>query len=158
MARIPITQYMLLVHDEDLFDSGCQTLVNTVNTYPGVMGAGIAYQFATRYPDIVAPYKQACVDKTLTVNSPQLIKRDPLPWVLNFATKEHVKNKSQMEYIRNGLMAIKTRYKTDGIESIAIPALGCGFGGLDWPQVLATIIEYLGNIDIPCLIYSPVFY
>ena len=46
---------MIIFKKGNLFDSDCQTLVNTVNCY-GVMGKGIALQFKQRSPEMFDTY------------------------------------------------------------------------------------------------------
>lgn len=43
----------------DLFESKCQTIVNTVNTV-GIMGKGIALEFKKRFPDMFKDYEKRC--------------------------------------------------------------------------------------------------
>ena len=50
---------MIIFKVGDIFDSECQTLVNTVNCV-GIMGKGIALQFKKRYPKMFEEYKQIC--------------------------------------------------------------------------------------------------
>ena len=44
-----------------------------------------------------------------------------------------------------------------GIKSIAIPALGCGLGGLEWEDVKEKILSILSELDnnINIEIYEP---
>ena len=51
--------------------------------------------------------------------------------IINFPTENHYRDKSRMEYIESGLSALVDEIEKRAIESIAIPALGCGLGG-DW--------------------------
>ena len=53
---------MIVFKKGNIFDSECQTLVNTVNI-DGVMGKGIALQFKQRYPDMFNEYKRVCSGK-----------------------------------------------------------------------------------------------
>ena len=50
---------MIIFKNGNLFDSECQTLVNTVNRN-SIMGKGIALQFKQRYPKMFEEYKLAC--------------------------------------------------------------------------------------------------
>ena len=68
-------------------------VVNPVNC-AGIMGKGLAQQFAKRYPEIVSPYRKACQSGTLTVSNPQIMptKSERKPhYVVNLATKVHWK-------------------------------------------------------------------
>jgi hypothetical protein len=38
---------------------------------------------------------------------------------------------------------------------LALPALGCGSGGLDWQVVRSMIEQHLAGIDIPVTVYEP---
>ena len=50
---------MVEVVQGDIFASGAQTLVNTVNTV-GVMGKGIALEFRERFPAMHRDYVERC--------------------------------------------------------------------------------------------------
>ncbi len=55
-----------------------------------------------------------------------------------------------------GLQCLLDHYKEWGILSIAVPALGCGEGGLEWRIVCPTLYRYLSKMDIPVEIYAPI--
>lgn len=140
--------------NQSIFDSKNQTIVNTVNCV-GVMGKGIAKEFKARYPEMFGQYKNICDNKELKVGKPYLWRGNS-QWVLNFPTKCHYKDKSQIEWIEDGLKYFKEHYKEWGITSIAFPALGYSNGGLDWNVVYPIIKKYLGEIkDIDIEIYPP---
>ncbi|MDD9858514.1 MAG: hypothetical protein OXU96_10810, partial [Gammaproteobacteria bacterium] len=46
-------------------------------------------------------------------------------------------------------------YKKWGIRSLAMPALGCSLGGLDWKQVRPLMEKCLSEMDVPVEIYEP---
>jgi O-acetyl-ADP-ribose deacetylase (regulator of RNase III) len=50
---------------------------------------------------------------------------------------------------------VQRNFQAQGIESLAMPALGCGLGGLDWKDVGPLMCKYLHGIDIPVAIYLP---
>ena len=50
---------MIVFKTGNIFDSKCQTLVNTVNCI-GVMGKGLALQFKQKYPKMFDEYKFIC--------------------------------------------------------------------------------------------------
>ncbi len=136
----------------DIFNSDCQTLVNPVNCV-GVMGAGLAWQFAERYPKLEREYRCICRNKLLTIDK-LWICRYSGKWVLCFPTKRHWRAPSKLKYIEAGLRNLVKTYKTRGITSIAFPKLGCGLGGLDWNDVRALMERYLGPIELDVQIYA----
>jgi len=68
----------------NIFESSCQTIVNTVNCV-GVMGKGIAFEYRHRFPEMFNSYAGLCERKLL---SPGLIHlwTKSTPWILNFPT------------------------------------------------------------------------
>lgn len=152
---------MIVFKKGNLFDSECQTLVNTVNCV-GVMGAGIAKQFKQRYPAMFEEYKRACKPgeyRILEYGGDLMLYTYIDFWkerkILNFATKENWMYPSKIEWIERGLQKFVDDYKYWKIESIAWPKLGCTNGKLNWEiQVKPLMIKYLDNLDIINEIYE----
>ncbi len=169
--RSSVTQHMSLV-EGDMFFSTMQTFTVSVNTV-GIMGKGLATRAKYQFPDVYVVYQDACRSKKLQMGKPYLYKRESFvdeeladepsslstpnssKWFLLFATKKHWRENSDIAGIEQGLQWIKDKYKTQGIESLAIPALGCGLGGLDWKDVGPLICQYLVTLNIPVAIYLP---
>jgi O-acetyl-ADP-ribose deacetylase (regulator of RNase III) len=72
-----------------------------------------------------------------------------------FATKEHWRDPSRIEWIESGLSKLASAVSELQLSEIAVPALGCGLGGLPWEQVKALIEEYLGEIPASVRVYPP---
>lgn len=141
----------------NIFNSKCQTIVNTVNCV-GVMGKGIALVHKLRYPKMYEEYKQHCKNKLIKTGSLWLYnKQENSPWILSFPTKFHWKYPSKIEWIEQGLQKFVDTYEKRGITSIAFPLLGTHNGGLDTNKVRKLMTEYLGkcNIDIEIYDYDP---
>ena len=138
----------------NIFNTKSQTIVNTVNCV-GVMGKGIALVFKLRYPSMFKLYQDYCKQNLISVGKLWIYKGEPTkPWVLNFPTKTHWKLPSQYEYIEKGLKKFVETYKEKGITSIAFPLLGAFNGGLDKDKVMAIMMSYLSQCDIPVEIYQ----
>ena len=138
----------------DLFTSPAKVLVNTVNTV-GVMGKGIAYDFKRIYPEMFKEYQYFCEQGMFNTGQLWLYKT-PHKWILNFPTKKHWRNKSEIEYLEKGLRKFADTYDKKGIESISFPMLGCGYGGLDWEREVQPLMEeYLQ--PLPINVYIHVF-
>lgn len=137
---------MLTYLSTSLLTSSVQTVVNTVNTV-GVMGKGLAAEFKKRYPEMFKRYRELCRADRFHVGQLWLWK-GPDQWVLNFPTKEHWRNPSQISYIQAGLQKFVESYQERGITEIAFPRLGCGNGGLDWGEVRPLMERYLARLPI----------
>ncbi len=135
-----------------------QALVNTVNTV-GVMGKGIALQFKEAFPQNNKIYIEACKKKELIPGKLLAIWDSNLligkKLIINFPTKTHWRQPSRYSYIQEGLIALVELIKKEEIQSIALPPLGCGNGGLDWSVVKPMIIQYLGKLDTHIFVYEP---
>ncbi|MCC7076805.1 MAG: macro domain-containing protein [Acidimicrobiia bacterium] len=138
----------------DLFKSDAQTLTNTVNTV-GVMGKGIALQFKKRFSDMYSEYVELCEAGKVRLGEPYLHKRLTSPWILNFPTKEHWRSPSRLDAIVQGLDHLAEHYREWGIESLAMPPLGCGEGQLEWRIVGPTLFRGLSRLGIPVELYAP---
>src|SRR5438552_1778116 len=130
----------------DMFESGAQTLVNTVNTV-GVMGKGIALEFKKRFPDMYADYVARCEAHIVRLGQPYIFHRPSTPWVLNFPTKGQWRAVSRLSDIVTGLEHIERHYREWGITSLAVPALGCSNGQLEWRVVGPTLFKHLKRLD-----------
>lgn len=158
--------------DGDMFFSQMQTLTVSVNTV-GVMGKGLASRAKYQFPDMYVIYQDVCKNKSLEMGKPYLYKREgsldedladepfSLPnlnankWFLLFPTKTHWKEGSDAKGIETGLQWLLENYQTEGIQSIAVPALGCGLGGLDWKDIGPLMCRYLSRMNVQASIYLP---
>lgn len=144
----------------DLLKADAEALVNTVNTV-GVMGKGIALQFKQAYPENYKAYEQVCSAGELQPGGIFTFERgrmhDDKPWfILNVATKKHWRSKSRLDDIRAGAANIADEVRRLGIQSVAIPPLGCGNGGLNWNDVRPLIQQAMQPLqDVKVLVYEP---
>lgn len=138
----------------DLFKSSAQTLVNTVNCV-GIMGKGVALGFKERFPDMFKDYIRRCDAHQVKLGQPYLYKRVVAPWILNFPTKDHWRSVSRLEGIVTGLRYLQAHFRNWGIESLAVPPLGCGQGQLEWSIVGPTLYRHLKQLEIPVELYAP---
>jgi len=137
-----------------LFDSNAHTLVNAVNCV-GVMGKGIALEFRRRFPDMFRDYVDRCARGAVTLGEPYLYPRPRRPSILNFPTKGHWRSATRLTDLTAGLEYLEAHYRAWGIESLAVPALGCGEGGLDWEEVHPILDRHLSRLEIPIELYAP---
>ncbi|GED68032.1 hypothetical protein BRE01_17340 [Brevibacillus reuszeri] len=141
----------------DMFDYNADIRVNTVNCV-GVMGAGVALMFKTRYPDMFIDYSDACKRHEVKPGKPHVWEVPDLIsqfTIINFPTKVHWKNPSEYDYIEKGLVWLRQFLLNKGSSTVTLPALGCGHGGLDWEKVKEMIVKYLGELNTKILVFEP---
>ena len=171
--QIAIGKNISLIDGGDIFFSQLQTLTVTVNLQ-GVMGKGLALRVREQFSDVYVEYEKACRSKKVRVGCPYIYKREasvadeltdfkayrgriknPMKWFLLFATKRHWRTNSRIEDIESGLRWVRNNFQKEGIQSLAMSALGCTNGGLNWGDVAPLMCKYLHGINIPVEIYLP---
>lgn len=162
----------LYLAEGDMFFSEAQTLTISVNTV-GIMGKGLASRTRYQFSDVYVNYEDLCRSRKLKMGRPQIYKRESsldyeladepgtLPngnlekWFLLFPTKRHWREQADILGIEEGLKWLSDNYKKEGIKSLAVPALGCGLGRLEWRDVGPLMCRYLKTFDITVVIYLP---
>lgn len=141
----------------DIIVEDAEALVNTVNCV-GVMGRGVALQFKKAFPDNFDAYAAACKQgkvqpgRLFVFGTGRMYPR----YIINFPTKRHWRDKSRMEDIEAGLVALTREIRERDIRSIALPPLGSGLGGLDWAAVRPRIEASLGDLDdLKVVVFEP---
>ncbi len=167
-----LSQTRITLIQGDMFFSYAQTLTISVNTV-GIMGKGLASRAKHQFPDMYVQYQTACRNNKIKAGKPWIYKREilmdeeladnpsslknpnGLRWFLLFPTKRHWKDNSRLDDIEQGLIWLLKNYQKEGIESLSLPALGCGLGQLTWQDVGPLMCQYLSQMNIPIKIYLP---
>lgn len=151
MTIVTASGDLLKQHDVD-------AIINTVNCV-GVMGKGIALQFKKKWPANFKAYAAACKAGDVKLGCMFVHDLGGLAtprFIINFPTKAHWRNASKIEDIESGLADLLRVMRELGINSVAMPPLGCGNGGLEWAQVRPLIERYFADAaDIEVHLYAP---
>ncbi|ABM56689.1 type II toxin-antitoxin system antitoxin DNA ADP-ribosyl glycohydrolase DarG [Verminephrobacter eiseniae] len=148
---------MITFTQGNLLEARAEALVNTVNTV-GVMGKGIALMFKERFAENFHRYAAACKVKEVRIGKmfvTEVSELDGPRWIVNFPTKQHWRGDSRIEWITEGLQDLRRFLIENKVESIAIPPLGAGNGGLDWSEVRPQIEVALVGLDTEILVFEP---
>jgi len=122
----------------NLFNTDAKIIGHGVNV-DGLMGAGIAVQFRIRYPKNYQNYKQDCLNKLLVPGSMNGMIEDGKA-VFNFASQDRPGAHAQYKWLFGSLYdGLTFMSKNQGFvstygDTIAIPEIGCGIGGLQWSK------------------------
>ncbi len=142
----------------NLLEAKAEAIVNTVNTV-GVMGKGIALQFKQAWPENYKFYVKACKAGEVVPGKMfiyEMKANSSHNFIINFPTKRHWKQKSQIQDIKIGLDALIDEIKQREIHSIALPPLGCGNGGLSWSEIRPLIEQAFASLpNVHVLLYAP---
>lgn len=142
----------------NLLQADAEALVNTVNT-EGVMGKGIALQFKKAYPAMYEAYRRAAKAGEVRLGQMHVWPTGQMTgpkYVINFPTKGHWKSRSKIADIESGLADLVAVIERLGIESIAVPPLGCGNGALRWNDVEPRIVAAFAQVpETDVLLFAP---
>lgn len=142
----------------DLLAENAEAIVNTVNCV-GVMGRGIALQFKKSYPENFKAYAAACKQEKVKPGKMFVYDMGGLTnprYIINFPTKRHWRGKSRMEDIDAGLEDLLHVIQENNIQSIAVPPLGSGLGGLQWSDVRSRIEQTFADMpDVRVIVFEP---
>jgi O-acetyl-ADP-ribose deacetylase (regulator of RNase III) len=144
----------------NLFEAKAEALINAVNCV-GVMGKGIALQFKQKFPaDYFKAYKLACQNGELATGSVQVYELKNAQtnprYIINFPTKRHWRQTSRIADIESGLQSLVKTVELYGIKSVAMPALGCGLGGLHYAEVKPLIEKAFADLmNVEVLLFVP---
>lgn len=142
----------------DLFADDSEAFVNAVNC-EGVMGGGIARQFMTRFPDNTEAYARACAQGEIRLGRVFVFQRaegSHPRFIVSFPTMQGPGQRCRVGDIESGLADLRASIRGHAMRSIAVPALGCGVGGLAWKDVRPLIAAALEPVaDCEVSVYEP---
>jgi len=110
------------------------------------MGAGLALEFKKRYPEFFAAYRQLHADGQLAIDRLFFFIVSVACTLVIFPTKTHWRHGSRLSAVEGNLRQLRVELESGGIRSVAIPAVGCGLGGLKWGDVLAACEAIFGDM------------
>ncbi|MCS4292700.1 O-acetyl-ADP-ribose deacetylase (regulator of RNase III) [Comamonas sp. BIGb0152] len=114
--------------------------------------------FKERFPQNYLLYSRACKAGEVHTGAMFVTATDELDgpkWIVNFPTKQHWRGDSRIEWIEAGLADLRNWIELSAVESIALPPLGAGNGGLDWNLVHPLITRALSGLEAEIIVYEP---
>lgn len=143
----------------DILRSGADIIVIPVNCV-GVMGAGLAKQVLQKWPYILKDHKRFCRMNSLLPGMVRMTSAEGGPFFALAATKDDWRDPSKLDWIESCLIEIRNEAAhfqyVAGSVTVAIPALGCGLGGLDWKDVKPLIEGTFALLPgILAVVYEP---
>lgn len=144
----------------DFLKTPADALVNPVNT-SGLMDTSIALQIKGAYPDNFNAFRTACMSGKLQLGQVFACDLGTAPpaqprYILNVAIKTHTRSATSPAYLEAGLTDLVAHVKRLGIQSIAMPPLGCEAGGLPWRIVRPRIVAAFASLPaVKIVLFAP---
>jgi len=129
----------------DIFTTELPAIGHGVNLQ-GLMGSGIAYIIAKKFPSVLAPYRQACKSRILQTGRvfPVLTEEQPGLWIYNLASQDQTGADARIDWLEESVRASIVAARRLNHSGIALPRIGAGIGGLTWNEV-KTLLETIGD-------------
>lgn len=128
----------------NLFDTHCNAIGHGVNCQ-GVMGAGIAKTFKDKYPHNYDVYLEQCCVFGLKPGG--VLITQEFDFVVNLASQDLPGPYAQYNWLYQSAYAAAKQLQQFHVERLALPEIGCGIGGLQWPVVRSILKEIETRTD-----------
>lgn len=104
----------------------------------GAMGKGIALQFKERFPKMYIEYKKLCSEKKFILGD-VFVYNYGAGYIFNLGTQSTWRTKADINAIGLSLNKMLQFASNNGINKIALPRIGAGLGGANWPDIVREI-------------------
>lgn len=140
---------MLTENVGDIFTTDQPMIVHGVNLL-GQMTGGIAKIIADRYPEVEAEYIEACKDGTLTAGGFFVVAAADGVLIGNAASQIIPGRNADYALLVLSLQEAFAYCERNNISGFAVPRIGAGIGGLDWPIVhnILHTLAALHTVDV----------
>lgn len=122
--------------------------------------SGLALSLRKQWPAMYADFRHYCHQShpkpggVWTWGGPGGVR------IVALLTQEPPKNagshpgKARIKHVNHALRGLREVILAEGFESVALPRLATGVGGLDWDAVRPLIEHHLGDLDVPIYVYA----
>jgi len=124
----------------DLFALDVDAIGHGVNC-KGVMGAGIATTFKSKFPRMFPEYESLCRQGILHLGQVHVYDKpfNDYPVIYNIASQYEPGANADLRAIGVAAQFVRFDAERRGLKTVALPQIGCGIGGLTWPLVYTTL-------------------
>lgn len=132
----------------DVFAADADAIAHGVNTR-GIMGAGIAVHFRNKYPEMHLQYADVCDRYGFALAGTYFAYTAENGEVIyNLFTQTLPGANADYALVERSALAMLLDAERTGVKSIAIPAIGCGIGGLELHNVQWLLNAIFKNSDV----------
>ncbi len=120
---------------------------------------GLALQLRERMPALYKDFRHFCQTQHPKSGGQWSWMSSEGRFIVNLFTQEGAyehgskPGHASLNHINHSLHALRNFVQKEKIESVALPRLGCGVGGLNWADVKPFVEKHLGDLGIPVYLY-----
>ncbi len=151
---------MLHEVEGDLLLSGAQAIAHGVAPNDD-FHVGLALSLRERWPAMYKDFRHYCQTAHPKPGDAWTWAGADAPRIVNLFTQEGVQGhhggkpgRAHLNYVNKSLRELRHIAEKEKLQSIALPRLATGVGGLDWVEVKPLIAHHLGDLTIPVIVYS----
>jgi len=144
----------LILREGNLFHTEAPAIGHGINN-KGVMGAGIALQFKTLYPEMYAVYQSACRAGQVRGGGSYGWDQENIT-VYNICSQEEPGANASYDFLIEGVTRTIQQMQWKSQKLLALPRIGSGIGGLN-EQLVERILGFLAEqteVDIELWTYK----
>lgn len=162
---------MIEIVSGNIFDADVECITDANNSI-GISGAGLAKIFANKYPMVSKKYNLFSVEwqkskghvNDSVFNSPELMPPVIFPKgyldnkdyaICKFPTMIYPGEKCEEKNIKRNLELLVGLLQLKKINSIALPALGCGIGRFEFSNLTHLVEEIFNNTNYKVILFQP---
>lgn len=122
--------------------------------------SGLALALRERWPAMVKDFRHFCQTNHPKAGELFYWGGAEGPAIANLMTQEPAyghgekPGKAKLEHVHHALKELAKLVAKEKIQSLALPRLATGVGGLDWSDVKLLVEKHLGDLDIPVFVYA----
>lgn len=135
----------MIERNGDLFTTDLEVIGHGVNTV-GVMGAGVARIVRNKFPETYAVYKDDCKSGYLLPGGVSFWSENGKT-IANIASQHLPGPDADYTLLANAVEEAIIECKYWGINTMALPQIGCGIGGLEWEKVEKILLALEKDYD-----------
>ncbi|UDL15922.1 ADP-ribosyltransferase [Microbacterium phage Pumpernickel] len=139
----------LIMREGDIFTSTADAIGHGVNTQ-GLMGAGIAAKFRDLWPGMYDEYRRTCEEGDFVPGAVMSYDLGEGRVIYNIASQGLPGANAAYDWLAIGVMIAVHDMRIRGLQTLALPRIGSGIGGLDEKRVemLLGVIARMTPVDI----------
>ncbi len=124
------------------------------------MDRGLALALRERWPAMAKDFRHYCHVQHAQSGSAWTWKSSDGLFIISLLTQEAAATdnahpgRAKSEHVNHALRQLAHIVAKEGIQSLALPRLATGLGGMDWAKVQPLVQQHLGDLNIPVFLYT----
>ena len=145
--------------DGDILFSGAKAIAQGVAPNDDFLH-GLAMQLRERMPAMYKDFRHSCHTRHPKSGGLWTWMSADGRYLINLFSQDAAyahgskPGRAKLSHVIHTLHALRRFIQDENLDSIALPKLACGVGGLDWDDVFPLIEKQLGDLDIPIYLYT----